>query len=129
MSRKALPGQIPFPFVAELDKQLAAEREREREYSRCRNAESHIESCLEAYPPSSAEWDIMTMGIRLCRFVNDHLECSKCGLDTRDHTVGFMFWYWSAKNEQDIPIKICLKDYYRKCKELGIKPYIPPHDR
>ena len=118
MSRKALPGQMPLSFLAELDKQLAAEQEREREYWARVHAESHIKWCLQQYPPKPEEWDIMTMGIRLCRFVNDHLECHRCNLGPHDHTVGWLF-----------PTKICLKDYYRKCKEWGIKPVIPPQDR
>ena len=118
MSRKALPGQIPFPFVAELDKQLAADREREREYSKRGNSADRLKSWLEEYPPTAYEWDIMTMGIRLCMFVDDYLECQRCNLGPHDHTVGWLF-----------KTKICLKDYYRKCKEWGIKPYIPPHDQ
>ena len=81
-------------------------------------AESHIKRCLQQYPPKPEEWDIMLTGIRIDRFVNNYEECQRCNLGPHDHTVGWLF-----------PTKVCLKDYYRKCKEWGIKPYIPPGDQ
>jgi|GEM_PF-5822590 len=116
--RKVLPGQIPLPFVAELDKQLAEEQERKREYWARVHAESHIKWCLERYPPNTEECEVMLMGIRIDRFVNSYEECRRCNLGPHDHTVGWLF-----------PTKVCLKDYYRKCREWGIKPYIPPQDQ
>ena len=112
---KSAPGQLPLPFIADLDKQLAEEREREREYLNRIHAESHIKWCLEQYPPKAEEWEVMLSGIRLCRFVNTYEECQGCNLACQDHTVRWLF-----------PTKICLKDYYRKCREWGIKPYKPP---
>ena len=64
------------------------------------------------YPPSSQEWEIIVMGIRIDRFVSP-LECRECSLDTKDHTVGNLFWHWIPAYECGGPIKICLKDYYR----------------
>jgi len=113
--------QLAFGILKEIDQELEKQRLVEQEYWKRRNAEGHIEDWLESDPPSSLEWDIMTMGIRLCRFVNSYLECSNCGLDTTDHTLGFMFWDWDPELEQDIPVKVCVKDFLAKCKEWGIK--------
>ena len=115
---KTLPGQLPLPCLAAMDKQLEKERGAKREYWARIHAESHIKWCLESYPPAPEEWDIMLMGIRISRFVNNYEECRHCNFGPHDHTVGWLF-----------PAKVCLKDYYRKCKEWGIKPYIPPGDR
>lgn len=103
--------QMEFPFVKELDRQLADEKEAEAEHWRQVHAESHIKWCLESYPPTAEECDIMLMGIRLCRFVNSYKECQSCDLACEDHTVGWLF-----------NTKICLKDYHRKCRDWGIKP-------
>ena len=95
--------QLQLPFVEGMDRQLAidraaAEKKRHEDW-----AAALLRSMVERYPPTSEEWDVMLMGIRLARFVS-HLECEKCGLDTKDHTVGNLFGGH---------IKICLKDYYR----------------
>ena len=103
--------QMAFPFIEELDRQIAADKEAEVEYWRRVHAESHIKYCLERYPPSAEECDIMLMGIRLDRFVNSYKECQTCALGPEDHTVGWLF-----------NTKICLKDYRRLCKKWGIKP-------
>ncbi|GAJ11933.1 unnamed protein product [marine sediment metagenome] len=105
MSRKALPGQIPLPFVAELDKQLAAEREVAEEKRHKEWAASTLRGMVERYPPTSYEWNIMLSGIRLARFVS-HLECERCRYATQDHTVGWMFLS-----------NICLKDYHKLTKK------------
>lgn len=72
-----------------------------------------LRSMVQHYPPSSAECELMMSGIRMDRFVSN-LECEKCKLATHDHTLGFLFTYWSKTYHQDIPIKFCLKDFYRK---------------
>ena len=104
--------QFQLPFVKGMDRQLAidraaAEKKRHEDW-----AASLLRSMVKWYPPCSEEWDIMLMGIRLSRFVSN-LECEKCGLDTKDHTVGNMFWHWIPAYQTGGPIKICLKDYYR----------------
>ena len=107
---RTLPGQTKFAFLKEMDRQLAADKEAEAEYWRRTHAESFIKSCLERYPPTAEEWDIMLMGIRLARFVNSYEECRHCSLDTTDHTVGWLF-----------PTKVCVKDYRQKFRQKGGK--------
>jgi len=102
--------QLQLPFVEGMDRQLAidrvaAEKKRHEEW-----AASILRSMVKWYLPSSEEWDIMLQGIRLARFVS-HLECEKCRYPTKDHTADNLFTHWS--HNQDCPIKICLKDYYR----------------
>lgn len=102
--------QLIFPFVGEIDQQIAADKKAEAERMTQLRDASHLKWCLEQYPPINEEWDVMLMGIRLCRFVSD-LECRGCKLSYKDHTIGWQF-----------PTKVCLKDYCQKCKEWGIKP-------
>lgn len=87
---------------------LAAEKKRHEE-----QAASWLRSMVKNNPPAAKECDLMLSGIRMARFVSD-LECAKCKLDTHDHTIDFLFTYWSERDCQDIPIKFCLKDFYRK---------------
>jgi len=104
--------QLQLPFVGQIDRQLvidrkAAEKKRHEEW-----AASLLRSMVRTYPPRPEEWDVMLGGIRLARFVS-HLECEKCGLDTKDHTAGFLFSFWDETYRAYIPVKMCLKDYYR----------------
>jgi hypothetical protein len=87
---------------------LATEKEREKE-----RAAYLLRSMSKNNPPAEEECDLMLSGIRISRFVSD-LECEKCTLATHDHTAGFLFTHWSDTWRQDIPIKFCLKDFYRK---------------
>ena len=104
--------QRAFSFIEELDRQSAANKETEARRMHQLRAASHLKHCMEYYPPLNEEWDVILMGIRLCRFVSE-LECKGCELGYYDHTVGWLF-----------PTKVCLKDYSRKCKEWGIKPIL-----
>jgi hypothetical protein len=100
-----------------MDQELAAEREAARKKQHEEWADSLLKTMVEQYPPSAYEWDIMLMGIRIDRFVSN-LECEQCPFGPRDHTVGWLF-----------ETKVCLKDYYRKCREWGIKPVVPEWDQ
>lgn len=102
--------QLQLPFVEGMDRQLVIDRADTEKKRHEEWAASLLRSMVRTYPPSSEEWDIILMGIRIDRFVSN-LECAKCGLDTKDHTVGNLFTQWS--HNQYCPIKICLKDYYR----------------
>lgn len=102
--------QLKFTFVEEIDQELVDQKEKEHQRMKIANAASHLKSCMEYYPPDAEECEIMMMGIRLCRFVND-IECTEhCNLGSNDHTLGWMF-----------PTKICLKDYLVFCKKNGLK--------
>lgn len=83
-------------------KQLTLDFEEWRpDVARRRNQEYILNNHVEKYPPSSEEWAIITMGIRLARHVGDW-ECENCALSTMDHTEG---WTW--------PTLVCLKDVRR----------------
>ena len=107
MSQLKLPGweKVELQWQAE---RVAAEKKAHEEW-----AASILRSMVRSYPPSSVECDLMVSGIRIDRFVS-HLECERCSLATSDHTMGHMFCYWSDTWRQYIPIKFCLKDFYRK---------------
>lgn len=112
MSQQKLPGwtDIEERWDAE---ELAAQRKRHEDW-----AAGILRGMVRSHPPSSAECELMMSGIRIDRFVSD-LECERCNLDTHDHTLGFLFTYWSNTWRQDIPIKFCLKDFYRKYPGLA----------
>jgi hypothetical protein len=105
--QQKLPGWERLESQWESER-LAAEKKQHEAW-----AAGLLRSMVEHYPPSSAECELMMSGIRIDRFVS-LLECEKCNLDTHDHTLGFLFTYWSETYRQDIPIKFCLKDFYRK---------------
>lgn len=105
--------QIKLPGWEKVEEQWAAERVATEKKAHEERAAYILRSMMEREPPAAEEWEIIVSGIRLCRFVSD-LECEKCNLDTHDHTAGFLFTYWSDTDRQDIPIKFCLKDFYRK---------------
>ena len=105
-------NQLPLPFVAELDKQLAEERASKREDDHRRWAADLLENMVDRDPPAPEEWDIMLMGIRLDRLVS-HLECEKCNLATQDHTANWLFPYWDSEYRQTLYAKVCLKDLAR----------------
>lgn len=77
-----------------------------------------LRSMWENYPPVKEEKELMASGIRIDRFV-PNLECERCNLATEDHTMGFKYQYWSGTHNQNIPIKFCLKDYYKKFGKEG----------
>jgi len=106
-------SQLKLPGMDEYERQwgaerVAAEKKRHEEW-----AAGLLRSMVERYPPAAEECDLMLSGIRIDRFVSD-LECESCNLDTHDHTMGYLFTHWSDTHRQDIPIKFCLKDFYRK---------------
>ncbi|MBA7622881.1 hypothetical protein ES703_30268 [subsurface metagenome] len=105
--------QLTFGFVKEIDQALADKAEQERRRWRKANADAHLEHCIKDYPPEAGEQEIIDKGIRLARFVHE-FECEKCNFDSRDHTVNHLFTYWSEKYNQQMSVKMCLKDYYSK---------------
>lgn len=108
-------SQLQMPFVAEIDLQLAKDRAAADKKRHEDWAASILKSMVKGYPPSSEECDVMLRGIRLSRFVSN-LECESCNLATEDHTRGFLWCSWSETHKQYIPIKFCLKDFYRIVK-------------
>lgn len=102
-------SQLRLPFMDELDRRLADERQAAAKASHEANAAIWLKHAVDHYPASPAEWEIMLMGIRLARFVSD-LECHQCNLACEDHTADWMF-----------PTNVCLKDYYALRKKLGLR--------
>lgn len=107
MSQLKLPGWAEVEERWESDR-LAAEK---KYHEDC--AAGILRSMVKNNPPAAEECELMMSGIRIDRFVSN-LECEKCNLNIHDHTLGFLFTYWSDTWRQDIPIKFCLKDFYRK---------------
>ena len=110
--------QLMLPFIEQMDRQLAIDRAAAAKKYHEDWAASMLKSMMRTHPPRAEEWDVMLMGIRLDRFVS-HLECEKCDMDTKDHTVGFLYSMWDETSRSEIPIKMCLKDYYRVRKGGG----------
>lgn len=96
-----LTTQLPLPFIAQLDADIA-EREHVLEIKRrVQHQLSWLKGMFERYPPTPEEYEIMLGGIRLARFVGGW-ECEKCQYGPTDHTLHWLF-----------NTKICLKDAYK----------------
>lgn len=115
--------QLTFEFIPNLDRELAEKAEADRRDSKKRNADAHLAWCVEHYPPTSEEWDIILMGIRLCRHVHDS-ECERCKLATYNHCPGALGVYWDDVHKQYNPVKVCLKDYFRWLAQHGLKSWV-----
>jgi hypothetical protein len=118
--------QISFDFIATIDKELAVQAEAERAYWRKANADDHLHSNVEDLPPEPEEWDIILMGIRLCRHVHE-FECQRCKLGCYNHCPRSLGTYWDPLYKTDNPIKVCLKDYFRWLAQHGLKSWVKRH--
>jgi len=106
-------SQLKLPGWADVERKWDAERVAAEKKYHEDWAAGILRSMVRSHLPSSAECELMISGIRIDRFVSD-LECESCNFAYEDHTAGFLFTYWSDIYRQDIPIKFCLKDFYRK---------------
>lgn len=104
----------------ELDSQYEAEEEQRASVEKRRHQESSLRSMFDNCPLDEVECDIIIDGIRISRFVGEW-ECEECPLAYKDHTLGFMYQKWDNAYKVYNPIKVCIKDYLVKCKNLGIK--------
>jgi len=104
--------QSHFNFLDEIDEQVRKEKEREREYSKRRNADYHLKHCLKEYPITDYERKVIPEGVRASRHVN-HLECERCEFDCYDHTLGGRFGRYRDHGNMCV-VKICLKDMVLK---------------
>lgn len=116
-------AQLTFNFVALLDRELAEKAELDRRESKQRNADAILKSIVEHYPPTSEEWDIILMGIRLCRHVHD-FECQRCKLGRFNHCPDALGVYWDPLYKTYNPVKVCLKDYFRWLAQHGLKAWV-----
>lgn len=115
--------QLAFGFLADVDKEFTEKQERERIESRQRNEDGHLDWTVNNMPPLPEEWNIILMGIRLCRHIHPR-ECHGCKLDTSNHCPEALGNYWDEVYKTDNPIKVCLKDYFDWCARNGRKDLI-----
>lgn len=121
--RKRDTSQLCLGFIAEMDRELKEKRERERIEFQERVKDGWLHSAVENYPPTAAEWDVILMGIRMCRHVH-HSECERCKLGPYNHCPDALGTYWDETYRTWIPIKVCLKDYFRWCAQHGLKDWV-----
>ena len=115
--------QLIFNFVPVMDRELAKKVEAEDLDSKQRNADGHLKWNVEYYPPTNEEWDVILIGIRLCRHVHD-FECQRCKLGCFNHCPDALGTYWDPLHKQYNPIKVCLKDYFRWCAQHGLRAWV-----
>lgn len=115
--------QLTFDFVPMMDRELAEKQEREKIESRQRIHDSWLHSAVEDLPPTKEEWDVILMGIRLCRHVHPN-ECEGCKLACSNHCPDALGTYWDDTYKTWNPIKVCLKDYFRWCARHGLKAWV-----
>lgn len=121
-----MPEQLRLGFMPEMDRELAAKREQERKDFIRRQQDSWLHSNVEKLPPTPEEWDVILMGIRLCRHVHDS-ECQRCKLATENHCPAAVGTYYDEYYRTWNPIKVCLKDYFRWCAQHGLKDWVKEH--
>lgn len=115
--------QLTFDFVPLMDKELAEKRAQEEAESRQRNQDAWLHHAVEEMPPTTEEWEVILMGIRLSRHVH-HSECERCKLGPYNHCPDALGSYWEDTYKCWCPIKICLKDYFRWCAHHGHKDWV-----
>lgn len=115
--------QLAFGFVATMEREHAEQVEAGRRESRQRNADGILHWAVEEMPPESEEWDVILMGIRLCRHIHP-FECERCRLGCFNHCPDALGTYWDPLYKTDNPIKVCLKDYFRWCAQHGLKAWV-----
>jgi len=116
-------SQMAFAFLEVMARERAEKAERERLESKLRNQDAILKSNVNDLPPENEEWDVIVMGIRLDRHVHG-AECEKCTLGCYNHCPKSLPMHWSDMHKQYLVTKVCLKDYFAKCKEWGIKPVL-----
>jgi hypothetical protein len=121
--RRKETNQLTFDFIPDIDRELAEKREREREELARRCQDSWLHSAVEDLPPAAEEWDVILMGIRLCRHVHDS-ECQRCKLGHYNHCPDALGTYYDETYQWSNPIKVCLKDYFRWCAQHGLKSWV-----
>ena len=103
---KVIDQQLAFGFVAVMERDLAEKAEAERRESRQRNADGHLQWNVEHDPPENEEWDIILMGIRLCRHVHE-FECERCKLGCFNHCPDALGTYWDPLYKEYNPMASC----------------------
>lgn len=120
---EVMDQQLAFGFVAVMERELSEKQEQEELERKRRIKDSWLHSAVEDLPPTSEEWDIILMGIRLCRHVHPS-ECEKCKLDRCNHCPDALGTCWDDTYKQYIPIKVCLRDYFRWLAQHGLKAWV-----
>jgi len=113
--------QLAFGFVATMDRELAIEAKRQREYWKKKNSDYNLKVMVEQLPPIDSEIEVVQMGIRMARHVHDD-ECERCKLGTFNHCPDTLPRHWY--HDQWCPTKVCLKDYFRWCAQHGRKDLV-----
>ena len=105
--------QQEFSFVAEMDRQAQEARETESHRMKRANAIAILRACVQQYPMTKYERNVIPKGVRLSRFVIIW-ECEKCPYACQDHSLDNKFGIdYTNSRGTSVPL-VCLKDYYKK---------------
>lgn len=107
------PEQLVLPFLPEMDRQAAGEREAEAHKMKRANAIAILRASVRQYPLTDYERGVIPKGVRPARFVISW-ECEVCPYACEDHSLGNKFGLdHSEPDRVSVPL-VCLKDYYKR---------------
>ena len=105
--------QLALPFIAEMDRQAEAAKEKEVARMKRANEIAILRAHVQQHPLTDYERRVIPRGIRPARFVIGW-ECEKCPYACEDHSLGNKFGIdYTNQWGPSIPC-VCLKDYYEK---------------